>query len=96
MTDVVDQNKTVEAAGNGDVELQKRFESIKKELLQVWWPEKGDDLVEIEQWALDWKFAEYLLKNESCLTTLKTYVKTIKKDGLSKKAWKSLKEKWNH
>jgi hypothetical protein len=35
MTDVVDQNKTVEAAGNGDVELQKRFESIKKELLQV-------------------------------------------------------------
>lgn len=92
MTDFVDQNKPVEATGNGDVELKERFESIKRELLQVWWPEKSDDLVEIEQWVLDWKFAEFLLKNESCLTTLKTYVKTINKDGLSKKAWKSLKE----
>jgi hypothetical protein len=35
MTDVVDQNKPVEATGNGDAELKERFESIKKELLQV-------------------------------------------------------------
>ena len=91
MTDVLDQN-TPDVVGNGDSELKERFETIKKELLEVWGPEKSDDLVEIEQWALDWKFAEYLLKNESCLTTLKTYVKTINRDGLSRKAWKSLKD----
>lgn len=92
MTDVIDQKNPVEVSGNSDSELKERFETIKKELLEVGGPEKSDDLVEIEKWALDGKFAEYLLKNESCLTTLKTYVKTIKRDGLSKKAWKSLKE----
>jgi len=91
MTDVLDQNNP-DVSENGDSELKERFETIKKELLEVWGPEKNDDEVEIEQWTLDWKFAEFLLKNESCLTTLKTYVKTIKRDSLSKKAWKSLKE----
>ena len=92
MEDVLTQNNPAEVSENGESELKERFETIKKELLEVGWPEKGDDVIKIEQWALDWKFAEFLLKNESCLTTLKTYVKTIKRDSLSRKAWKSLKD----
>ena len=38
MTDVIDQKNPVEVSGNSDSELKERFETIKKELLEVGGP----------------------------------------------------------
>lgn len=75
-----------------DSELKKRFDKLSKELTEVWGPETSDDKIDIDDVILDWRFAEFLLKNEIYLTKLKTYVDTIKRDGLSKKAWTSIND----
>ena len=86
MTDVLDQGN--EAWGNV---LQTKFDNIKNELLQVWGPETNDDELRIADWELDWKFAEFLLSDESRLKVLKRYVDIIKNDSsLSSKAWKAI------
>ena len=72
MTDVLDQGN--EAWGNV---LQTKFDNIKNELLQVWGPETNDDELRIADWELDWKFAEFLLSDESRLKVLKRYVDII-------------------
>ena len=77
---------------SNDSDLQERFERINDELVQVWGPETMDDKIEISDVVLDWRFAEYLLKNEIYLNRLKSYVNTIKKNWLSKKAWDSLED----
>lgn len=75
-----------------DSELKQRFDRLSKELTEVWDPEINDDRIDIDDVILDWRFAEFLLKNEIYLTKLKTYVDTIKRDGLSKKAWSSIND----
>ena len=75
-----------------DSELKQRFDRLSKELTEVWDPEINDDRIDIDDVILDWRFAEFLLKNEIYLTRLKTYVDTIKRDGLSKKAWSSIND----
>lgn len=75
-----------------DSELKQRFDRLSKELTDVWGPEINDDRIDIDDVILDWRFAEFLLKNEIYLTRLKTYVDTIKRDGLSKKAWSSIND----
>ena len=75
-----------------DSELKQRFDRLSKELTEVWGPEINDDRIDIDDVILDWRFAEFLLKNEIYLTRLKTYVDTIKRDGLSKKAWSSIND----
>lgn len=75
-----------------DSELKQRFDRLSKELTGVWGPEINDDRIDIDDVILDWRFAEFLLKNEIYLTRLKTYVDTIKRDGLSKKAWSSIND----
>ncbi len=76
---------------NSNSDLLQRYETITQELLQVWGIEK-DDKIEIADGILDWKFAEFLLKNESCLNTLKWFVQEVKKKGLTKEAWDNLKK----
>ena len=75
-----------------DSELKQRFDRLSKELTEVWGPEINDDRIDIDDVILDWRFAEFLLKNEIYLTRLKTYVDTIKRGGLSKKAWSSIND----
>lgn len=77
---------------SNDSDLQERFERINDELVQVWGPETMDDKIEINDVVLDWRFAEYLLKNEIYLNRLKSYVNAIKKNWLGKKAWDSLED----
>lgn len=86
MVDAVDKKVT------WDSELKQRYDRLRKELTDVWGPETIDDKIEIDDVILDWKFAEFLLKNEVYLTNLKTYVDTIKRDGLEKKAWASVND----
>ncbi len=74
-----------------DADLKQRFDRITKELDEVGGLESNDDKIEIEDVILDWRFAEFLLKNEIYLTRLKVWVETIKKNGLNKKAWDSVK-----
>ena len=86
MTDTLDQSN--EVWGN---ELQSKFDNLKRELLEVWGPETSDDELQITDGALDWKFAEFLLDDESRLNLLKRYVNTIRSDrNLVSKAWKAI------
>ncbi len=86
MVEVMNNDVTSES------ELKQRFDKISKELTEVWGPETMDDKIEINDVILDWRFAEFLLKNEIYLTRLKTYVETISNNGLSKKAWNSFND----
>ncbi len=72
-----------------DVEMKRRVDKITKELSDVW-GETLDDKLEINDVILDAKFAEFLLKNEIYLNTLKTYVENIKNNWWTKRAWASL------
>ncbi len=86
MVDVINQGVV------WDSELKQRYDRLNKELKEVWGPETLDDRVDIDDVILDWRFAEFLLKNEVYLNSLKMYVDTIKRDGLSKKAWDSISD----
>ena len=71
--------------------LQNKFDNLKKELLEVWGPETSDDELKIADGELDWKFAEFLLSDESRLNLLKRYVDIIRNDSnLNSKAWKAI------
>ena len=58
MVEVMNNDVTSES------ELKQRFDKISKELTEVWGPETMDDKIEINDVILDWRFAEFLLKNE--------------------------------
>ena len=81
----------LEEDGSATQDFQARFDKISEELKQVW---NGDELKDKIEWVdkdmLNWPFAEYLLTHESQLTTLRTFVGTIKRDGLSRKAWEAI------
>ena len=71
-------------------DYEDRYWRILEELGQIG-GELFDDEIEISEEALDDGFAEYLLKNPGDLKILRSFVGTIKSDGLEKKAWDGFK-----
>lgn len=78
---------------SSEQDFRNRFDKIHQELLEVWNGDENKDKIEwIDKNILDGKFAEDLLKHPDQLTTLRTFVTTIKSNKLSWKAWKAIKD----
>ena len=77
---------------SNEQDFKSRFDKIHQELVEVWNGDENKDKIELDKNILDGKFAEYLLDHPDQLTTFRTFVKTIKSNGLSWKAWKSIKD----
>ena len=87
------ENLKVGMERSSEEELKDRFDGLSKEIQELWWPDKSKEKIDIADWALNWQFAEYLLKNKDALMKLKADVDKLKSGDWKKlwsKAWKGL------